>query len=533
MTAPRERDPGLSATRILLLEDNAADAELIVRELRKLGGEPEIRRAGRRAEFEQALAEYRPDLILSDHNLPDLTGRAALDLARAALPDVPFILVTGSLDEEAAVGYMKAGAADYVLKDRLLRLSAAVSAALEQARERAINRELERQLQQAQKMEAIGRLAGGIAHDFNNLLTAIIGYADLLAENLADRPGASADLDEIRRAAERAADLTRRLLAFSRKQILEPRVVDLNALVTDFERMLRRLIGEDVELRLALAPELGLVRADPGQLEQVIMNLAVNARDAMPSGGKLAIETANVELDAAYAARHVGVTPGRYVMLAVSDTGTGMDQATKARLFEPFFTTKPPGKGTGLGLSMVYGIVKQSGGNIWVYSEPGRGTTFKIYLPQVEAGEEPEAAAGPIRDTRGTETVLVVEDAEPVRTLARRVLEERGYRVLEAQTAAEAQVAAELHRGPLDLILTDVVLPDLSGRELAERLTARWPALKVLYMSGYTDDSIVQHGVLEAGVAYLQKPFTPESLAAKVRGVLDGTTGLRSKPEST
>jgi len=381
---------------------------------------------------------------------------------------------------------------------------------------------LEQQFRQAQKMEAIGRLAGGIAHDFNNVLTAITGYTELLLDDLGDDAAQRGDLEEIRAAAARAAGLTRQLLAFSRQQVLEPRVLDLNAVVAGMDKMLRRILGEDVELATALAANLGRIKADPGQIEQVILNLAVNARDAMPRGGKLTIETANAELDDAYAREHVTVVPGRYVMLAMSDTGTGIDAEIKAKMFEPFFTTKGPGKGTGLGLATVYGIVKQSGGNVWVYSEPGRGATFKVYLPGVdEPVEGPAVVAAPTRPLEGTETILVVEDNESVRRLVRGVLQGHGYVVLDAAEPAEALTLVEGHGGHIALLVTDVVMPGISGRELARQLEAARPGLLVLYMSGYTDDAIVNHGVLEAGVAFLQKPFTPAGLLHKVREVLD------------
>jgi PAS domain S-box-containing protein len=383
-------------------------------------------------------------------------------------------------------------------------------------------RSLESQLLQAQKMEAVGQLAGGIAHDFNNLLTAIFGSSDLLLGDLSADDRRRADVEDIKKAAERAAALTRQLLAFSRQQVLAPQVLDLNALIADLEKMLQRLIGEDVEFRTVLAPELGAVRADPGQIEQVIMNLAVNARDAMPRGGKLTIETANVDLDEAYTQAHVPVVPGRYAMLAVSDTGVGMDAQVKAHLFEPFFTTKEKGKGTGLGLATVYGIVKQSDGHIWVYSEPGQGTTFKIYLPRVAAAAEPPAPK-PMAPAslRGSETVLVVEDEEAVRKLTRRVLEAHGYAVLAAGDGQEALRLANEHDGPINLLVTDVVMPNMSGRQLAERVVSARRETRVLYLSGYTDDAIIRHGVLDPGIAFLQKPFTPQALARKLREVLD------------
>ena len=385
-------------------------------------------------------------------------------------------------------------------------------------------RALEERLRQTQKMEAVGRLAGGIAHDFNNLLTAILGSVDFLRRALGPEHPEHAETEEIQKAAVRAADLTRQLLAFSRQQVLAPKVLELDALVTNLEKMLCRLIGEDVELRFAPKAARAAVRADPGQLEQVIVNLVVNARDAMPRGGKLTIETATVDLDAAYAWEHGTVEPGRYVMLAVTDTGVGIDRAARARLFEPFFTTKEFGKGTGLGLATVYGIVKQSGGYIWVYSEPGQGATFKVYLPRVEPGGEPVAARpSPARALGGTETILLAEDEAAVRNLARRVLEKHGYKLLLAATGRDGVQLATQHAGPIDLLVTDVVMPEMGGRELAQRLAALQPGLKVLYLSGYTDDMIVRHGVLEAGVAFLQKPFTPDTLLRKIREVLDGT----------
>ncbi len=384
------------------------------------------------------------------------------------------------------------------------------------------SRALEEQLRQAQKMEAVGRLAGGIAHDFNNLLTAIMGYAELATGRLRPEDPSRLELSEIEKAAQRAADLTRQLLAFSRKQVLQPRVISLNRIVSDTDKMLRRLIGEDIELVTLLNDRLGSVKADTGQIEQVLLNLAVNARDAMPKGGKLTIETSEVALDESYSVFHFDVPPGRYVLLAVSDTGTGMDAKTLSHVFEPFFTTKEAGKGTGLGLSTVYGVVKQSGGHVTVYSEPGVGTTFKIYLPRVEG--LPEEARRPPRQARqaaATETVLVVEDEEAVRRLVCRSLEAHGYKTLPSARASEALLVCEEHAGEIHLMLTDVVMPNLSGRELAQRAAAFRPRMKVLFMSGYTDDAIVRHGVLDAGTPFLQKPFTPSALASKVREVLD------------
>ena len=387
-------------------------------------------------------------------------------------------------------------------------------------------KQLEQQFQQAQKMEAVGRLAGGVAHDFNNLLTAILGSADLVLDDLKPNAPEREEIQEIRRAALRAADLTRQLLAFSRQQVISPTVLNPNEVGANMDKLLRRLLGEDVDLRTVLTPEPGAIKADPSQLEQVVVNLAVNARDAMPGGGKLTIETQNVDLDEEYAGGHVSAQPGSYVMLAVSDTGSGMDAVTQARIFEPFFTTKEKGKGTGLGLATVYGIVKQSGGWIWVYSEPGHGTTFKIYLPRVTEAAAP-AAPSPVlpMSVRGSETVLLAEDDEMIRALVQKVLKANGYTTLVAESGPAALRLAGQHDGRIHLLMTDVVMPGMNGREVAERLAPAHAGIEVLYLSGYTDDAIVHHGVLEPGIAFLQKPFTPAVLVRKVREVLDAAHG--------
>jgi PAS domain S-box-containing protein len=391
---------------------------------------------------------------------------------------------------------------------------------------------LQERLIQAQKMEAVGRLAGGIAHDFNNVLTAIQGYGQFLLDDLvSDDPegwptaqSVRADLGQILKVADRAALLTQQLLAFSRKQVLQPRVLDLNDLLHGMENLLQRLIGEDIDLITVLAPDLGHVRADPGQIEQVIMNLSVNARDAMPRGGKLAFETANVELDETYAQTHPNVDPGRYVLLTVSDSGAGMSDEVKAHLFEPFFTTKEQGSGTGLGLATVYGIVEQSGGHIVVFSKVGVGTTFKVYLPMTEKATRVSGSRISARDMpSGTETVLLVEDERSVRDLICRVLGRCGYAVLAAGHPQEAMALSDEHAGDVHLLVTDVVMPGMGGKVLAERLVASRPQMKVLYISGYTDDAIVHHGVLDAGIHFVQKPFTPSALARKVREVLDAS----------
>src|SRR5882724_959377 len=747
--------------RVLMVEDVADDAALLERELRRAGIAGATRRVDSERAYREALQTFAPDMILTDHSLPTFGAADALRIALLEPPDTPVIVVTGSLDEETAAEYIKAGAADYVVKHHLERVGPAVVRALdlrrartEQARAEEARRQgeerfraliehgadavalvapdgtllfashsierllgfapaelvghpgfervhpddlprvhaalhdivaspgtpaglelrwrhkdgswrhidavavdrlaepavgaivvnfrdvserrtaeaalreseeryrtlvegvrdiifalspegtiaslipafetitglrreewvgqpferlgrvvrgelrpasqfrvrtakgdyrvgefsatpqlhegrlvgilgigrdvtervqLEQQLRQAQKMEAVGRLAGGIAHDFNNILTAITGYADLLLEDLGATDPRRQDADEIHKAADRAAGLTRQLLAFSRQQVLQPTVLEVNKLVSDLEKMLRRLLGEDVELGTRLAPTTGRVKADPGQLEQVIMNLAVNARDAMPNGGKLTLETGNVDLDEVYAADHYPARAGPFVLLAVSDTGIGMSEETQAHMFEPFFTTKEKGKGTGLGLATVYGIIKQSGGFIWVYSEVGHGTTFKLYLPRVQelAERASEPAKAPARAARGTETVLVVEDEAPVRSVARQVLERHGYTVLEAPSAEVALDIATRYSGAIHLLLTDVVMPGLNGRELASRLATLRPDARVIFMSGYTDDAVTRHGVLEPGSTYVQKPFTPDAIARKVREVLD------------
>src|SRR2546426_1358700 len=645
------------ALRVLIVEDSEPDYELMVHALRRSGFAVTAARVDREPALTDALRSFSPDIVLSDHALPQLNGLEVMRIIQREQPMLPVLIVTGSIDEETAADYIKAGAADYVVKQRLHRLGPAArralalnvalrealdaEAALDATEQRfrsliehssdvitlldaagtilystqslkptlgyaagemtghsvlelvhpdqqpaatalldqlfadpdqvvytdlrvrhkdgswrdlevvianrltdpsvralvvnyrdvtdrkqaeASLRLADERLRAVQRMEAVGRLAAGIAHDFNNLLTAILGSTDLLLEALSPDHPAREDALETRQAALRAADLTRQLLAFSRQQVLAPRVIDLNEVVRDVEKLLRRLIGEDLALRAVLADDLAAVRADPSQLEQVLVNLAVNARDAMPRGGTVTIETANVSLDGAYVANQPLVAAGDYVMIALSDTGTGMDAETQARVFEPFFTTKARGKGTGLGLATVYGIVKQSGGYIWVYSELDIGTTFKIYLPRVaggEAAEPPIAVPVTTATLHGSETILVVEDQEEVRTLIRKILEARGYRVLTAANGTAALQAAALHPGPIHLLLSDVVMPGISGREVSRLLTPTRLSMRTLYVSGYTDESIVQHGVLEPGVEFLQKPFTAEGLLRRVREVLD------------
>ncbi len=509
--------------RVLIVEDSKDDAELLLLELQRGGYDITSHRVDTPEAMKTALDGREWDVIISDYKMPAFDGLAAFKLVQEKGFDLPFIIVSGTIGEDTAVEALKAGVHDYLIKGKLARLLPALERELRDAEARRERVKLEDQFRQAQKMEAIGQLAGGIAHDFNNLLMIISGYSQLLLmEDLAGQEKARQRAQGIVDAAERASSLTRQLLAFSRKQVLEPKVLDLNAVFSDVEKMLRRLIGEDIEL-VAIAREgLWRVRVDPGQMEQVILNLAVNARDAMPRGGMLTLETANVDLDESYAATHPEVTPGPHAMLSVSDNGEGMDPETLSRIFEPFFTTKELGKGTGLGLATVHGIVKQSGGHIWVYSEPGQGTTFKLYLPQVkEEVDEAETAERTAEVARGTETILLVEDDAGVRALLREVLAGGGYTVLEAENGEEALKVAGKHAGEIALMITDVVMPRMSGPELAGRMEAVRPRIKIVYMSGYTENAIGHHGVLEKGLAFLQKPCSPRALLRKVRELLD------------
>jgi PAS domain S-box-containing protein len=382
-------------------------------------------------------------------------------------------------------------------------------------------KQLEEQLLQSQKMEAVGRLAGGVAHDFNNMLTIISGYNRLLLNHLAPQDPQRGYAEEVLKAADRAAALTKQLLAFSRRQVMQPRVLNVNELLHETEKMLRRLLGEDIELTLMLQPSIGNVKADPGHIEQAIFNLAVNGRDAMPRGGRITIETASVDLDEAYVRTHLGVKPGRYIMIAVSDTGHGMSTETRRHIFEPFYTTKERGKGTGLGLATVYGIVKQSGGDIWVYSEPNKGTTFKLYFPEVIEPATAASAKTQVPNAKGSETLLVVEDEPGVARLITNILRQEGYTVLEATDSLEALQVSAKYEGKIDLVLTDVVMPNMGGAQLAAELRRKRPEMKVVYMSGYTENAIVHHGVLDSGVEFLPKPFTIEGLLAKIRWILD------------
>jgi two-component system cell cycle sensor histidine kinase/response regulator CckA len=511
--------------RVLFVEDNENDALLSLIELRRAGYAVSWKRVDTRQDMIAAIESEPWDLVLSDFSMPEFSAPDAFRVARQHGCEAPFIIVSGTVGEDVAVDAMRAGVSDYVLKGALARLAPAVERELREAAQRAERRKMEerlaladRMLQQSQKMEAVGRLAAGVAHDFNNILSVILSYSDMLLGDHVPVERIKEDIEEIHQAALRAADLTRQLLTFSRQQVVAPRVLNLNDTVAALDRMLKRLLGEAIELHSTMSTDLGMVRADPSQIEQVILNLAVNARDAMPKGGRLTIETANVELDDTYAASHPDAKAGPHVMLSVTDTGTGMSHETQMKVFEPFFTTKEKGKGTGLGLAMVFGIVRQSGGTIWLHSEPGHGTTFKIFLPRSDdvVGEATIASTKP--RTESGETLLVVEDDPSVRQVLISILRRLGYRVLAAENPRHA---VELCRAPeeIHLVISDVMMPEKNGPELVSELKQIRPAMKTLLISGYTDAAIVPSGTPDE-VYFLQKPVTPEALADKVGRIL-------------
>jgi signal transduction histidine kinase len=507
--------------RVLLIEDDPVAARLIRAELSHVGGQPfELEWTSRLSEGLDVLTREKIDVILLDLGLPDGQGLATLTKALAAAPQAPIVVLTALDDEKLAVEAVRHGAQDYLVKGNASgeMLRRAMRHAIERKQAQEALRQREEQLRQSQKMEAVGRLAGGVAHDFSNLLTAILSYSEFLAESLPAGDPLRDDVEEIRHAAERGASLTRQLLALSRKQVLAPEVLDLNAVVTEFDRLLRRLIGEHINVVNVLSPALGFVKADRTQIEQVLVNMTANARDAMPNGGRITIETSNVDLSPKGAARTTGLEPGPYVALTVSDTGTGIKEGALEHLFEPFFTTREEGRGTGLGLATVYGIVRQSGGDVQVTSKPGEGSRFRVLLPRVGGPlPEPGVTEGTRQPPRGSETVLVVEDEESVRGLTAKALGKCGYTVLAASNPRDAIALARQRGEPLDLLLADVVLPIMSGPELARRIGADRPDMKVLFMSGFTDNVIVRQDVLDAGMPFLQKPFTPAALLAKVR----------------
>jgi signal transduction histidine kinase len=520
--------------RLLHLEDNPIDAELVTTTLIEGNIPCQSQVVDTRQAFVAALKEGRMDLILADYSIPGFDGMTALTLARQHCPDVPFLFVSATIGEELAIDAMHQGATDYVLKQRLGRLVPSVLRALrelndrdERKRAEEALRQSEKQFRQAQKMEAVGRFAGGIAHDFNNLLTVIMGYSQVLSSELGPQHPLRGKVDETLKAGERAATLIRQLLAFSRKQPLDPKVLSLTTVVTSLESLLCRLIGEDIRLVTKLDPTNGRLRADQAQLEQVLVNLVVNARDAMPKGGTLTIETAQVELTRSPVYHLNPLLPGPYVGLSVKDTGCGMDRQTQSHIFEPFFTTKGEGKGSGLGLSTVFGIVTQCGGAIDVTSRVGHGTRFDLFFPSIESDiltTPPTQPSG--QPKRGTETILVVEDEPSVRTLVRDELRKLGYRVVEAKNGVEACLLATQQAGSLQLLLTDVVMPGMGGRELAQHLSVIKPDLRTLFMSGYMDDVGIMAGQEEGTSSFLQKPFTPEVLACAVRNLLDTSAPL-------
>jgi len=523
---------------VLIVDDSEIDAQLIVQELGRSGRHIAHERVDRSAAFHDALERGRADIVISEWSLPGFSALDALAAVKGMGLDIPFVVVSRSSGEEAAVLAMRTGAQDFVPKNKIGQLSPIVERELcerdrrrtlqaERARAEEANKQSEIQLRYAQKMEAIGRLAGGVAHEFNNALSVILSYGELILGDLDSEDPMRADVEEMRKAARRAADLTRQRLLFSRQQVLELKVVDLGELLGGMDKILRRLLGEDVTLSFVSAPSLGTVKGDPRSLEQVVMNLVVNARDAMLKGGKVVVETSNLDVDENFASLHPVLSPGPHVLLVVTDSGIGMDAETKARAFEPFFTTKDPGKGTGLGLSTVFGIVKQSGGTVWAVSTLGEGSSIYVCLPRVIASLT--SRPPPPDPFSGTETILLVEDEPQVRAVARGILQKYGYEVLEAQSVAEATKLCNEHAGEIHLLLSDVVTSDLSGGELAERLLPMRPQMKLLCMSGYTDEVAGYRVVQASQVAYFQKPITPETLAKKVREVLDLTPAPAGK----
>jgi len=503
---------------VLLVEDREDDALLIERCLKRAGYEVAITRVDSEKSMTAALAGGTFDVVLSDYTLPGFSCQEALELLRSSALDIPFIALSGTVSEQAILTMLRAGAGDYVMKDNLARLPSAIDREIREAEGRRHRKRLEMQLQQAMKMEAIGRLAGGVAHDFNNLLTVIAGFAQLA---LMDDNPARAGLEQILLAAERASGLTRQLLAFSRQQSLEPRIFDLNQLVRDMEKMLRRLIGEDIEVQTSITEDRLTVKADPGQIEQVVLNLAVNSRDAMPNGGKLILSTTKQAMDGPTATLH-GLAPSDYCMISVSDNGGGIPARVLPHIFEPFYTTKAEGKGTGLGLSTAYGIVHQSGGAIQACSEFGIGTTMTLFLPASSGQSEALMPATVLSMAGGTETILVAEDDETVLRLVSTSLSSSGFKVLQARSGEDA--IDLLHaQGPsgVDVLITDVVMPGISGPILAARAAELLPRLKVLFMSGYTEEVIRNYGVSGQNVSFIQKPFAPSELVRKLRQLID------------
>jgi two-component system cell cycle sensor histidine kinase/response regulator CckA len=516
--------------RVMLLDDSASNAEMIVGVLEKAGWTATTERIGDEAAMRDALARGPWDLVISDWSTRPFATRQALEVLRETGHDLPFIIVSSTVGEMGVVEGLRADAQVHLLKPGAAGFGAAIARVLRDAKSRgaqhrteaALHR-TEEQLRQAQRAESVGNLAAGVAHHFNNVLSVILGHSDLILAELSPADPLYAAIEQVRSAGQSAADLTRQLLAFSQQQFLQPRVVDLNQILAGLERMVRKVVGEHIDVIVLSGTDLGLVNVDPVQMEQVIMSLAINARDTMPDGGQLTLETANATLGASSSARHPGTKPGPHVTLSFTDTGAGLTPEARARIFEPYFMSKTPERGTGLGLGTALGIVQQSGGSIFVTSEVGRGTTFKVWLPQSEREDAAPRAPPPrqVSDFRGNETILLVEDDERVRGVVRAMLHKMGYRVLEASNAGEGLLICEQRSASIDLLLTDVVMPRMSGRKLAERVAAIRAEIKVLYMSGYTDDFVFRQGVLDRGMAFLPKPIRPDMLARKVREVLD------------
>jgi two-component system cell cycle sensor histidine kinase/response regulator CckA len=507
--------------RVLMIEDSEDDAALLLRELRRGSYDVVTERVDLPESLKSALDTKTWDLIVSDFSMPHFSGTDALRLLRATGSEVPFIFVSGTMGEETAVAALQNGAQDFLVKTNLKRLVPAVQRALREAEERRQRKLMEQQVQQLRKFEAIGKLAGGIAHDFNNVIGAILGWAEMGCEEAVPGTSLHGRFQKIRDQSYWAARLTSQLLAFARRQVLQPRNINLNALVVEGVALLRRVIGEQIEVRVLTAPDLRVALVDQTQVEQVLMNLCLNARDAMPEGGQLIIETQNVEIDEAYSRVHPYARQGSYVLLAVSDTGVGMDAATKERIFEPFFTTKEVGKGTGLGLATVYGVVKQHGGFIHLYSELGKGTTFRIYLPATNGAPEPREPKRDDRTPNGSETILLAEDNEGLREAAEEMLQRLGYRVILASNGAEATELFKANSGKIDLVILDIVMPLLSGPSAYSQMAAIQPDLRAIFATGYTAETASLNSTLEKGVPILQKPYSMKNLGQIVRGTLD------------
>jgi two-component system, cell cycle sensor histidine kinase and response regulator CckA len=507
--------------RVLMIEDSEDDAALLVRELRRGNFDVQVERVDESSALESAVQKQNWDLIISDFSMPHFLGTDALRLLRSKGCEKPFIFVSGTIGEETAVAALRDGAQDYLMKTNLERLVPAVQRALQEAEDRKNRKQMEQQVQQLQKFEAIGKLAGGIAHDFNNVIGAILGWSEIGCEEAQPGTGFHDRFLKIRDQANWAGRLTSQLLAFARCQVLQPRKTDLNNLVVEGMSLLRRVIGEQIEVRVVAGPDLRVAMVDPAQIEQVLMNLCLNARDAMPQGGRLIVETQNIEIDQEFCCRHPYAREGSFILLSVSDTGVGMDPATAERIFEPFFTTKEMGKGTGLGLATVYGVVKQHEGFIHLYSEPGRGTTFRVYLPASSGTAEPRQPKRDEKIPTGTETILLAEDNEGLREAAKEMLEKLGYRVILASNGAEAVQIFAKNPSQYDLIILDVVMPKVSGPAALSQMTAVRPDLRVVFSTGYTAEAASLNNLMEQGASMLQKPYGLKSLGQLVRASLD------------